>query len=65
MSREDRLGIAEYIIKRAKEANRLKELGQDELLVSENLADLMKKGLFSRQLVLLHVNQKQFHVMLS
>lgn len=44
MSREDRLAVAEWIIRRAKEANRLKELGKDELLVSENLADLIKKG---------------------
>lgn len=44
MSREDRLAVAEYIVRRSKEANRLKELGQDELLVSENLADLIKKG---------------------
>ncbi|XP_060588665.1 U11/U12 small nuclear ribonucleoprotein 48 kDa protein-like [Ruditapes philippinarum] len=50
MSREDRLGIAEYVIKRAKEANRLKELGQDELLVSENLADLIKKDNEERKL---------------
>lgn len=50
MSREDRLGLAEYIIKRAKEANRLKELGQDELLVSENLADLIKKDNEERKL---------------
>lgn len=44
MSREDRLAVAEWIIRRAKEANRLKELGRDEMLVSENLADLIKKG---------------------
>ena len=44
LSREDRLGLAEYIVNRAKEANRLKELGRDELQVSENLADLIKKG---------------------
>lgn len=44
MSREDRLAVGEYIIRRAKEANRLKELGKDEMLVSENLADLIKKG---------------------
>lgn len=46
MSREDRLGLAEYVVKRAKEANRLKELGKDELLASANLADLIKKGIY-------------------
>ncbi|XP_045180206.2 U11/U12 small nuclear ribonucleoprotein 48 kDa protein-like [Mercenaria mercenaria] len=50
MSREDRLGVAEYVVKRAKEANRLKELGQDDLLVSENLADLIKKDNEERKL---------------
>lgn len=50
MSREDRLAMAEYIIRRAKEANRLKELGQDELLVAGNLKDLIKKENEERQL---------------
>lgn len=43
MSREDRRAVAEYVILRARAANRLKEVGRDELLVSENLADLIKK----------------------
>ena len=44
LSREDRLGLAEYVIARSREANRLAEMGKDELLASANLADLIKKG---------------------
>ena len=44
LSREDRLGLAEYVIARSQEANRLAEMGKDELMASANLADLIKKG---------------------
>ncbi|WAR18664.1 SNR48-like protein, partial [Mya arenaria] len=43
LPREDRAALAEYVVLRARAANRLKEVGRDELLVSENLADLIKK----------------------
>ena len=44
LSREDRLGLAEYVIMQARKANRLAQLEKDELMASENLADLIKKG---------------------
>ena len=44
LSHEDRLGLAEYVIAKSREANRLAEMGKDELMASANLADLIKKG---------------------
>ena len=44
LSREDRLGLSEYVITKAREANRLAQLEKDELMASENLADLIRKG---------------------
>jgi len=58
MSREDRLTLAEYIIHLAKEANRLKELGRDEMLVSENLTDLLKAG---KEDILMEQNMSVFY----
>ena len=45
LSREDRLGLSEYVITKAREANRLAQLEKDELMASENLADLIRKGM--------------------
>jgi len=44
MTRADRAAMAEYVVLRARAENRLKDIGRDELLVSENLADLIKTG---------------------
>ena len=45
LSREDRLGLGEYIVAKAREANRLAQLEKDELMASANLADLIKTGI--------------------
>ena len=44
LSREDRLGLAEYIISKAKEADRLKDLEKSDLLGTGDLVDLIRKG---------------------
>ena len=44
LSREDRLGLAKYVIAKSREANRLASLEKDELMASANLADLIKTG---------------------
>ena len=45
LSREDRLGLGEYVVAKAREANRLAQLEKDELMASANLADLIKTGI--------------------